>query len=94
MLVFVQGQGSVFEFRFVRVQLFSAAGRNSFNPSRVVIMDEAKQLLVDKFRLTSFRGHQEAVIRRLLVENKNALAVKPTGASTRRVLRLIVQLFF
>ncbi|KAG8919869.1 hypothetical protein FRC00_010809 [Tulasnella sp. 408] len=44
-------------------------------------MDEAQELLVEKFRLTSFRGHQEAVIRRLLVDNENALAVMPTGAS-------------
>ncbi|KIO18077.1 hypothetical protein M407DRAFT_226470 [Tulasnella calospora MUT 4182] len=43
-------------------------------------MDEAKQLLVENFRLTSFRGHQEAVVRRLLVENENTLAVMPTGA--------------
>lgn len=46
-----------------------------------IIMDKAQQLLVEKFRLTSFRGHQEAVIRRLLEENKNALAIMPTGAS-------------
>lgn len=84
-LVYVcPGRGLVFEFRFDRANfllLSTNLDRYFFLPFATAIMDEAQELLVDKFRLTSFRGHQEAVIRRLLVDNENALAVMPTGAS-------------
>ena len=43
------------------------------------IMDDARKILRDSFGLLGFRGKQEQVIRRLVVENKNALAVMPTG---------------
>lgn len=43
-------------------------------------MEEAKRLLTEQFGLKEFRNHQEGVISRLLVEEKNALAIMPTGA--------------
>lgn len=49
-------------------------------------MEEAKDILVERFQLTRFRGHQEAVIKRLLVEDKNTLAVMPTGAEMRTAM--------
>ncbi|KAA1468691.1 ATP-dependent DNA helicase [Dentipellis sp. KUC8613] len=42
-------------------------------------MEKANQVLKDVFGLSSFRLSQEAVVRRLLVDNENALVVYPTG---------------
>ena len=42
-------------------------------------MEQARSVLRDTFGFDSFQLSQEAVIRRLLVEKKNALVLYPTG---------------
>lgn len=42
-------------------------------------MEKAHQVLRETFGFESFRLSQEAVIRRLIVENDNALVLFPTG---------------
>ncbi|GAA6010329.1 hypothetical protein JCM11491_006270 [Sporobolomyces phaffii] len=42
-------------------------------------MDQARQVLRDTFGFSDFRGEQEKVIHRLLVEKKNTLCLMPTG---------------
>jgi len=42
-------------------------------------MERARSILNGDFGMKKFRNHQEAVIQRLLVQNKSALAIMPTG---------------
>jgi superfamily II DNA helicase RecQ len=42
-------------------------------------MEAAKRVLKNIFQFDAFRLQQERVIRRLIVENKNALVLFPTG---------------
>ncbi|EJD47681.1 ATP-dependent DNA helicase [Auricularia subglabra TFB-10046 SS5] len=43
-------------------------------------MDEALEVLRESFGLAAFRGKQAEVIERIVVQDKNALAVMPTGS--------------
>ncbi|KAH7104377.1 ATP-dependent DNA helicase [Auriculariales sp. MPI-PUGE-AT-0066] len=56
-------------------------------------MDEAHRILRETFKINEFRGEQEACIKRLVVDQKNALAIMPTGSGKSLCYQLPAQIF-